>query len=100
MTPEIREYLLELLKEAGQTDLSDEVREQLLQDLNSRLEERLTLTVMEQLSPEKVEEIQALVERNGSPEEVSTFLKTNVTNYEEVFGTALVEFRNIYLGKG
>jgi len=98
MNQDIRAFLQKLLKDAGQTDLGPELEEQMVQDLNSRLEDRLILSAMDNLSPEHQDELGKMAEDKASAKDLEAFVKTNVTNWEEVFSNALNEFRETYLG--
>jgi len=99
MENNVRVFLQELLKDAGQTNLSPELEEQMIQDLNSRLESRLILTAMENLSPEQQDELGKMAEENVDPKSMESFIKTNVADWEKVFSRVLLEFRDTYLGK-
>lgn len=98
MNPEIHTFLKDLLKDADQTDLSPELEEQMIQDLNTRLEDRLILVAMDNLDIENQDKLAELSEANASPEDIQKFIQTNISNWEEVFANALIDFRNTYLG--
>lgn len=98
MTPEIHEYLKQLLVDAGQTDLGAELEETMIQDLATRLEDRLTLAAVEKLPQEKQEELVALAAEKENAQQVMEFLQKNIPDYDEVFAQALTEFREVYLG--
>jgi hypothetical protein len=101
MTPEIKQFLKQMLIDAGQTDLNEAVEEQMLQDLNTRLEDRLILTAMQQLPAAKQIEFEKMTEEKMDPgmrtATLETFLKENIPNYEQVFTAALIDFRNLYV---
>jgi len=98
MNPEIHKFLKELLAEAGQKDLTPELEEAMIQDLSTRLEDRLTLAAVEKLSPEKQEELGKLAETKPDATAVMSFLKKNIPDYDDVFAQALESFREVYLG--
>jgi hypothetical protein len=97
MTPEIHQYLKQLLVDAGQTDLGTELEEVLIQDLAARLEDRLILAAVEKLPQEKQEELTNLASDKNNAKEVMDFLQTNIPDYDEVFAQALIDFREVYL---
>ena len=98
MTPEIRKYLKELLEEAGQKDLGSELEEQMMNDLNVRLEDRLILTAMENLTQEQQDEFGRMAEKKTDPARLQAFLQKNIPDYDNVFARALENFRETYLG--
>lgn len=98
MDTKIKQYLEQLLVDAGQGDLPKEVREQLLLDLNQRLEQRLILAAVEGMPEAKQAEFQALAEKKPTAEQVQAFINEHVANPEAVFKKAFEEFRAIYLG--
>ncbi len=98
MNQDIRAYLKKLLDDAGQTDLTPELEEQMIQDLNTRLEDRLIMTAMENLPAEKQDELGKMAEDKASSKDIEEFVRMHVPNWEEVFSAALVDFRDTYLG--
>ena len=78
----------------------DEVIVEMLKDLNGRLEDRLILTAIDSLPPDKQEELEQMAESGAGAGDMEAFVKTNIANWEQVFSQALVEFRESYLGKG
>ena len=97
MNPQIKEFLKDVLKDAGQTDLPENLEEQMLKDLNTRLEERLILVALEHLAPDKQQELEELSKNNADASSLENFVKENVPNWEKVFADALIEFRNLYI---
>lgn len=98
MTPEIHKYLKQLLADAGQKDLGAELEEQMVNDLNTRLEDRLILTAMENLTQAQQNEFGRMAEKKEDPAKLQVFLQKNITDYDNVFAQALVKFRETYLG--
>lgn len=98
MTPEIHDYLKQLLVDAGQTDLGAELEETMIQDLSTRLEDRLTLAAIEKLPQEKQDELANLAQEKSNAPQVMEFLQKNIPDYDQVFAQALADFREIYLG--
>jgi len=99
MNPEIRKYLQELLKDAGQTGLGEELENQMIEDLNSRLEDRLILTALSYLNLDQQNQLQEMANVKGPKlhGEMETFFKKNIPDYDQVFAQALVDFRNLYI---
>ena len=99
MNQDIHTFLKKLLEDAGQTDLTPELEEQMIKDLNTRLEDRLILTAMENLSEADQDTLGKMAEDKASSKDLEEFVRTHVPNWEEVFAASLVDFRDTYLGK-
>ena len=97
MNPEIKKFLQETLRAAGQTGLGDVIEAQMIKDLYTRLEDRLTTVSLSKLSEEKRLELEDMVENGENPDAVQAFLQKNIPNYQQVFGQALAEFRQTYI---
>ena len=97
MTPEIQGFLVELLHDAGQTDLGTDLENILVEDLYSRLVDRLALSAMEHLSAENQDELEKIAQQKDSGAKMETFLKKNIPNYDKVFGEVLADFREVYI---
>jgi hypothetical protein len=98
MTPEIRKFLKDLLKDAGQKDLGDKLEEQMINDLNTRLEDRLILTAIDNLTQEQQNEFGRMAENKEDPGKLQAYLQKNIPDYNNVFARALEGFRETYLG--
>lgn len=101
MTTEIKDFLKQLLKDAGQTDLPEAVEEQMIEDLNTRLEDRLILTAMENLNEKKQMELEKITSNTkdvaARAQSIESFLKDNIPEYQQVFMRALMDFRDLYI---
>lgn len=98
MDAKIKKYLEELVVDAGQGDLPAEVREQLVLDLNQRLEQRLILSAVGAMSLQKQAEFEALAATKPAMEVVEKFVRENVADADAVFKKAFEDFRAIYIG--
>ena len=99
MNPDVKKYLQEILRDAGQTNLGQDLENQMLQDLYTRLEDRLALLALNNLSPSQREELEKLSGQKSQPA-IETFLKTNIKNYDQLFAQNLLDFRNLYIEAG
>lgn len=93
MDPTIHTYLIELLHDAGQTDLGPELEETLVQDLATRLEDRLVLVCAQYLSEQQQEEVKHM---HGTDEAIA-YLRGAVPDFDTVVAEALVDFREVYI---
>ncbi len=99
MNQDIHAFLKKMLEDSGQTDLTPALEEQMIADLNTRLEDRLILTAMENLSEADQDTLGKMAEDKATSKQMEEFVQTHVPNWEEVFAAALGDFRDTYLGK-
>jgi hypothetical protein len=99
MNPEIRKFLQELLRDAGQTGLGSELENQMIEDLYSRLEDRLIVTALSCLDPDQRAQLEELSNQKSGDlsAETDAFFRKNIPDYDQVFARALVDFRNLYI---
>ncbi len=97
MTPELHQFLRELLIDAGQTDMPPELEEQMIKDLYTRLEDRLMLAALERLTEQQQEELERMAERKKSAEAVEIYLKQHIPDYDKFFAQVLEDFRALYV---
>mgnify|MGYP001594178394 CR=1 FL=1 len=93
MDQNIHTFLVELLHDAGQTNLDKELEEVLIHDLETRLEDRLVLVSAQYLTPEQQEEVKKI----ENPDEVMHYLKNTVPDFENIVAEAMVDFREVYI---
>ena len=93
MDSNIHSFLVELLHDAGQTDLGSELEEVMVQDLAARLEDRLVLVCAQYLSEAQQEEVKTI----NDTETVMAYLKQEVPDFETVVAQALADFREVYI---
>ena len=98
MNENIHKYLKQLLADSGEENIPSEVENQMIEDLNVRLEERLVLVAADNLSPEKQEELATMAENDESSKKIEAFVKENIPDWDAVFSQALMDFREVYLG--
>lgn len=96
--PEVIKFLENLLTEANIEPIDEAMREQLLLELYSRLDNFLTTTIMENMPPEKLDEFIKMNEEKRSREDLDKYMRENIPDGEMVFAKAFVDFRDIYLG--
>ena len=92
------DFLNQLLTDAGMDTVSAEVRQQMLSDLRARLENRLLGTIVMHLPEAEISNFNKLVEDPGAEEKVAKFIDEKVPDSSELFATAMLSFRNDYLG--
>lgn len=95
---EIRAYLEGLLADANMTTLDDSMREEMIKELYTRLDNFITAAVIDNLPSEYLEVFIKLNEDKKPQAEIEAFLKEKMPNYQEVFTKTFAEFRDLYLG--
>jgi hypothetical protein len=66
-------------------------------DLLTRVGERLNAEMVALLAPEKVAELNDLLDADPEPEVLREFFLTHVPQYQDVFARTLADFRASYL---
>jgi Mg/Co/Ni transporter MgtE len=95
---EIVSFLDGLLQDAGMTSLDKEMHDEMIKELFARLDNFLTATLVEKLTPEDTEAFIKMNEEKKSKEEVEKFLQEKLPNAQETMTNAFMEFRDLYLG--
>lgn len=94
---EIRAYLEDLIAEAQVPVFDDKAKDELVQYLFERLDRFLAAKIVENMKPEDTETFIKMNEEKKSREEIDQFIKDHMTNAQEVFTRAFVDFRDFYL---
>jgi hypothetical protein len=92
------DFASRLLIERGVTTTGP-VRDEMHAELVERASDFLNRRLVDAMSEPVLARFTELVEGEPSAEAVQTFIARNVPNPERVAASALVEFRNIYLGR-
>ena len=92
----IGEFIKRLIEEKNFQNLEYEVMEQIKSDLTERIEDRINVTILENIPKEKLEEFNAVLD-NANSEEIQAFCQNNIANMDEVIAKSLLDFRNTYL---
>lgn len=97
MDQNIHKFLLELLHDAGQTDLGPDIEELMIQDLAVRLEDRLMLTLMQHLNTQQEEELKKMTQEGKSTGELMNYCKEKIPDFEKIISEAMLDFREVYI---
>lgn len=95
---EVRNFLESLLQDAGMTALDTEMKEEMLKELYTRLDNFLTSTIIDNLPAEQLDTFIRMNEEKRSKTEIEQFLQEKLPNVSEIFSRAFMEFRDLYLG--
>jgi len=94
----IEDFLKGLLEEAGMDTASPEVYAQMLTDLRARLNDRLFSTIIMNLNEGKLTEFREMAEKGADGETLQKFIDDNVSDAQNLFAQAMLNFRKDYLG--
>jgi len=85
-----------LIEEKKFENITDEVKNQIRQDLLSRIEDRINATILEHMPPEKMEEFSTLLD-HANEKEIQEFCHINIPKLDEIIARTLLDFRDSYL---
>lgn len=97
MNDDVKNFLLSLLEEGGTGEVPDEVKEQMVQDLYVRLDDRLKIGILDSMSDELRVELQGMIDEDKSDEEIQKFIIDNVKNLNDIYTKVFDEFKDLYL---
>lgn len=98
MPPEFRLFLEKIVDEAHGDKLNPDLRENMINDLNGRLQNHILASLMQAFPDDKADELEKFMDTNPAQPEIEEFFKNNIPNLNEVTAGAMLEFRTIYLG--
>jgi hypothetical protein len=78
-------------------DLEKEVIDQIKSDLLSQVEDRINAVIINNLSPEKLEEFNTMLDGDVKDEEMQKFCSENIPDLSQLIATELIVFRQTYL---
>lgn len=84
---------INIIKEFGLEELPDKEREDVLERITESALKRITINLLKELSDDDMEKFEE-ISGEGSPEEIDSFLKSKVGNYEEIIKNTIMKFKN------
>lgn len=93
----LQQFVTNLLTERGVTHVDPAVMDEYRADLLMRISERLNAEMVALLAPEKVDELNELLDAEAEPESINEFFRQNIPAFDEVFAQTLSDFRASYL---
>ncbi len=78
-------------------DLEKEVVDQIKSDLLSRVEDRINAVIISNLSEDKLEEFNKILESDITDEEMQKFCGDNIPNLQQLIAAELIVFKQTYL---
>jgi murein tripeptide amidase MpaA len=90
-------FIDEMMKERNDPNITDENREQMRAFLLYKANEAINTHLITLLSEEDLKELDQLLERNASNQELDGFFKKKIPNLAVEIATALLNFRAAYM---
>ncbi|HNW20032.1 MAG TPA: DUF5663 domain-containing protein [bacterium] len=98
LSPSLDKFVDELLVAQGIDQLEPEIRDQLVQDLTDRLNDRLEAAIVAELPEEKLPELEVIIDKKAGNEELQKFFAQNIPDLPAILARELAAFRQSYLG--
>jgi len=97
LSPSLDKFVDELLAAQGIDGVDPEVREQLVEDLTTRLNDRLEAAMVAELPEDKLPELERLLDHGNNEVELQKFFADNIPNLPALLARELAAFRQDYL---
>lgn len=91
---EVSEFVAKMMAEKGATD------EVLREQLEMKLQEQIEQAMIRALSDEMLVELDCMLEREASDEEIETFFDESGVDFAEVVEQTMLVFREAFLNNG
>jgi len=97
LSPSLDKFVDELLAAQGIEGVDAEIREQLIEDLTTRLDDRLEAAVVAELPEDKLPELEQLLDRKNNEMDLQKFFADNIPDLPALLARELAAFRQDYL---
>ena len=97
ISPEIVEFLDSCLWDKGMRDLPNDLRVEMIQNLAARLQPWLLHAAAEKLSDKDANDLDAFLDETQDPIKVQGFLRERIPNLDQIFGDAMIQFKQTYV---
>jgi hypothetical protein len=95
----LEQFATQLLKEKSlPPNLQPAVYEQMVRDLSERANDLINRRLIDAMTEEQADRFDQLLQTNPDVRAVQAFIEASVPNRDLVVSSALIEFRNLYLG--
>lgn len=94
----LSDYADKLLEEKNYQTITDEVRQELKNELVTQLNDTLIAKVIEKLSDQDIKELNNLLDLKPSDTQLQQFIKSKIQDPESFITNVLLTFRKTYLG--
>lgn len=93
----LEEFVDGLIKEKNSPYVTDQNREEVKKTLLDDISDAVNRKLIAELSDQQVDELNVLLEKKASDDEVNIFFKSKIANIDQVIAQALTDFRAGYL---
>lgn len=94
---DLREFVTSIINEKGISVTSDEVKEQLVDDMMHRLLDIIDKEVLNTMSDQDVDKLNQMLDEGESDETVQAFIASVVPEVSQIIARTTIRFRNAYL---
>ena len=95
----IHEFMGNLLDQKGITDIEEDARQHLIEDMSEMLMQQIDRAAIDALPEDKAVELaNGLQDGSIKSEDVPNFMKESGLNLEEISLVTMLRFRDLYLG--
>jgi hypothetical protein len=96
--PKLYLFLDSCLHDKGIKDIPEDLKNSMITDLASRLEQWLMQAVFENIPESAAAEMAELTSKGALKEEVMEFLNAKIPNLPQIFEAEMLKFKQAYLG--
>ena len=96
---EIAGFLKGIMMDAKIYTDDQEMNDRVMSEIYLRFTTYVNSRVLDYVPEDKMEDLENLLKNMNDAHEIDDFIAKNVPNYQAVYNTILLEFRDIYLGK-
>ena len=94
---EVTVFLERILDDGGKKDVEPEVRQQMLDDLRQRFQNKLFATIVMKIPEQDLPALNDLIQRKAPESQVQDFVRAKLPNLDGVLAEAMTEFRKLYV---
>lgn len=94
---DLREFISNIISEKGLSVSSEEVKEQLIEDMTHRLLDLIDREAISAMSEPNVDKLNQMLDEGASNDAVQSFIASVVPNMQQIVAQATIRFRKAYL---
>ena len=94
---DLQEFVTNIINEKGLSVSSDEVKQQLIDDMMHRLLDIIDKEVLNAMSDQDIDKLNQMLDKSASDEEVQAFIASVVPDMKQIVARTTIRFRNAYL---
>lgn len=96
----IDDFIEDLLKKKGLSDVDEEVKKDLINDMKTQLETQLNRACIQALPEEKAKELATLIEKpDFTAQKMTEFVQKSGVDFGQIALETLQKFKSLYLGE-